>query len=114
MIETLGLQAGIESILKTDPVKGIAGTPEDLANRDASFGNNKKPEIKGLSFYQLFCMALNDFTLKILMVAAVVSIILSTATAEEEHRSTAWIEGFSMIMAVFIVSMVTTVNDLKK
>lgn len=48
------------------------------------------------------------------MVAAVVSIILSTVTAKPGHESTAWIEGFSMIIAVFIVSMVTTINDMQK
>lgn len=76
------------------------------------FGSNKKAEIESLTFVQLMLQALNDFTLKILMVAAVFSIGLSTATAEESHRSTAWIEGFSMIIAVLIVSMVTATNDL--
>jgi len=70
--------------------------------------------VKTLTFWQLFYAALNDFTLKILMVAAVVSIVLSTVTAKPGHESTAWIEGFSMIIAVFIVSMVTTVNDMQK
>lgn len=34
--------------------------------------------------------------------------------AEEDHRSTAWIEGFAILVAVALVVMVTAVNDLKK
>lgn len=59
-------------------------------------------------------MALNDFTLKILIIAAIISITLQTITAEEHHRATAWIEGFSMLIAVVIVSCVTAINDLQK
>jgi Ca2+-transporting ATPase len=46
--------------------------------------------------------------------AAVLSIVLNTATASPEHRSTAWIEGFSILMAVAIVVFVTATNDFQK
>jgi len=49
--------------------------------------------------------------LKILIVAAIVSIIVETATSDESHRSTAWIEGFAILVAVLISSGITTVND---
>lgn len=52
--------------------------------------------------------------MKILIVAAVVSIIIETATAEESHRSTAWVEGFAILIAVFVCSMVSSVNDYQK
>lgn len=68
--------------------------------------------MKALTFIQLLLMALNDFTLKILLIAAIISIAIQTATVDEHHRSTAWIEGFSMIIAVIIVSSVTAINDL--
>ena len=44
--------------------------------------------------------ALGDFTLVILSIAAVVSIVLSTATASDEDRSHAWVEGnqFNIIL----------------
>ena len=35
-------------------------------------------------------------------------------TASADHRSSAWVEGFSMIVAVVIVSSVTAINDLQK
>lgn len=85
-----------------------------MAEREQLYGHNRKPEVKLVSFWSLLKMALNDFTLKILMVAAVVSIVLSMATATKAHLSTAWIEGFSMLLAVVIVSVVTAVNDMQK
>lgn len=47
------------------------------------------------------------------MVAGIASIIINMIM-EEEERSTAWIEGFAIIMAVLIVVFVTAYNDLKK
>lgn len=34
--------------------------------------------------------------------------------AEADHRETAWIEGFAILVAVALVVVVTAVNDLKK
>jgi len=45
------------------------------------------------------------------MVAAVVSMVISTATAKPEDRSHSWIEGFAILVAVFVCSMVAAVND---
>jgi hypothetical protein len=68
------------------------------------YGNNKRPALATKSFCELLYGALNDFTLKILLVCATVSIIISTATAKEDHRSTAWIEGFAIYFAVALSS----------
>lgn len=57
--------------------------------------------------------ALDDLILKALIVAGIGSIIINMIL-EEEERSTAWIEGFAILLAVFIVSFVTAYNDLKK
>ena len=40
---------------------------------------------------ELFCDAMEDFTLRILLVAAILSIVLETSTAKAEERSKAWI-----------------------
>ena len=58
--------------------------------------------------------ALEDFTLRILIVASIVSIAIQVGTATPDHRSIAWIEGAAIIMAVTVVSMVTSINDYKK
>lgn len=57
---------------------------------------------------------MEDVTLRILLVAAILSIILSTSTAHAEDRSQAWIEGFAILVAVFVCAMVTAVNDYQK
>lgn len=51
--------------------------------------------------------------LRLLLVAGVVSIILEMIF-HADNRSVAWIEGFAIILAVFIVVLVTAINDRKK
>ena len=58
--------------------------------------------------------AFNDFTLRILLVAACVSIVLSTSTAEAEERKIAWVDGFAILIAVFVCAMVSAANDYQK
>jgi len=66
--------------------------------------------LKGL--IELILDALEDFTLRILLVASVVSIAISVGTAHNnEERSHAWIEGFAIFVAVFVCASVTAVND---
>lgn len=48
------------------------------------------------------------------MVASVVSIAIEVGTADADHRSTAWIEGVAVLMAVFISATVQSVNDYQK
>ena len=49
-----------------------------------------------------------------MLVAACLSIILETSTADAEDRKIAWIEGFAILIAVFVCAMVTAVNDYQK
>ena len=65
------------------------------------------------AFCELFFEALQDMTLIILMVAAVASIVVNMIM-EAEHRSTAWIEGFAILMAVFVSSFVQALNNYQK
>lgn len=55
---------------------------------------------------------MDDLILKILIVAGIASIIINVAM-EEEERTTAWVEGFAILLAVAIVAGVTAWNDLK-
>ena len=66
------------------------------------------------SFCELLWEALQDLTLKILVVAAVASIVIEVATSDDDHRSIAWIEGFAILVAVFACSTVAAANDYKK
>lgn len=64
-------------------------------------------------FFELIWNTLEDFTLRILLVSAVVSVI-ANMIVEAEHRGIAWIEGFAIFMAVLISSTVTAANDYQK
>jgi len=108
-----GLQVLVTG-LNSDPKKGIKGDRSDLMDREASFGHNRKPEVKPKGLCELLLDALDDFTLKILIVAAIVSIIVEVSTASDDHRSTSWIEGFAILVAVAISSGITAVNDFQK
>lgn len=64
---------------------------------------------------ELLLEALSDFTLKILMAAAIISIIVEMLAAEDgDERKVAWIEGFAILIAVFVCSMVTATNNYQK
>ena len=49
--------------------------------------------------------------MRVLMVAAVISIIIDTSTADSTHLPTAWVEGFAILVAVAVVTNVTAFND---
>jgi len=60
-----------------------------------------------------FCWeALEDFTLRILLVCGIVSLILGVTI--DEHPEIGWIDGFAIILAVVIVVLVTGINDYQK
>lgn len=48
--------------------------------------------------------------MRILIVASLVSIVIEVAT-NEDHRNTAWIEGFAILVAVIVCCNVTAIND---
>jgi magnesium-transporting ATPase (P-type) len=48
------------------------------------------------------------------MAAALLSIVLETVSADADHKSSAWIEGFAILVAVFVCASVSSVNDYQK
>ena len=55
---------------------GIYGDPEDIQERLSVYGTNKKPVKEPPGFFELVCEALEDFTLRILIVAALLTIAI--------------------------------------
>ena len=102
---------GLAQKLYSSTENGING--DDLDERDKAFGTNAKEPPKRTGFCKLMLMAMDDLMLKILLVAAVISLIVSMIF-EEEHREIAWVEGAAILVAVFVVSSVTAWNDYKK
>ncbi|KAM6126661.1 plasma membrane calcium-transporting ATPase 2 isoform 7-T7 [Phoenicopterus ruber ruber] len=128
--ETYGETEGLCRHLKTSPTEGLAGTAADLEKRKLIFGKNFIPPKKPKTFLQLVWEALQDVTLIILEIAAIISLGLSfyqppgegnegcgTAAggAEDEGEAEAgWIEGAAILLSVICVVLVTAFNDWSK
>uniref|UniRef100_V9K8J9 Calcium-transporting ATPase n=1 Tax=Callorhinchus milii TaxID=7868 RepID=V9K8J9_CALMI len=116
--------------LKTSPVEGLSGNPSDLDKRKLVFGQNFIPPKKAKTFLQLVWEALQDVTLIILEIAAIISLGLSfyrppggdselcgevSGGAEDEGEADAgWIEGAAILLSVICVVLVTAFNDWSK
>ena len=73
---------GISNKLKVDLTKGLSG--DSFPARTEFFGNNYREKIKAKSFCTIFFEALDDFMLKILIVAATFSLIFEYIGADPE------------------------------
>jgi hypothetical protein len=52
--------------------------------------------------------------LKLLLVCACISIAVDMGFADEHERAYAWVEGFSIFVAVACVSLVSSISDYSK
>ncbi|XP_022597944.1 plasma membrane calcium-transporting ATPase 1-like isoform X1 [Seriola dumerili] len=128
--DTYGDVQGLCRRLKTSPIEGLSGNPVDLEKRHTSFGKNFIPPKKAKTFLQLVWEALQDVTLIILEIAAIISLGLSfyhppggdteacgevAGGVEDEGEAQAgWIEGAAILFSVIIVVLVTAFNDWSK
>ncbi|XP_040851124.1 plasma membrane calcium-transporting ATPase 2 isoform X2 [Ochotona curzoniae] len=128
--ETYGDTEALCRRLKTSPVEGLPGTAPDLEKRKQIFGQNFIPPKKPKTFLQLVWEALQDVTLIILEIAAIISLGLSfyhppgesnegCATAQggaedEGEAEAGWIEGAAILLSVICVVLVTAFNDWSK
>ncbi|XP_068818837.1 plasma membrane calcium-transporting ATPase 3 isoform X13 [Capricornis sumatraensis] len=128
--EAYGDVGGLCRRLKTSPTEGLADNANDLEKRRQIYGQNFIPPKQPKTFLQLVWEALQDVTLIILEVAAIVSLGLSfyappgeeseacgnvSAGAEDEGEAEAgWIEGAAILLSVICVVLVTAFNDWSK
>ncbi|XP_039504611.1 plasma membrane calcium-transporting ATPase 2 isoform X1 [Pimephales promelas] len=128
--EDYGGVEGMCQRLKTSPTEGLTGDATDLDKRKEVFGQNLIPPKKPKTFLQLVWEALQDVTLIILEIAAMISLGLSfyqppgegsescgtaAAGAEDEGEAEAgWIEGAAILLSVVCVVLVTAFNDWSK
>ncbi|RZC38902.1 plasma membrane calcium-transporting ATPase 2 [Asbolus verrucosus] len=115
---------GVQEICKklyTSPSEGLSGSQVDLEHRRETFGSNSIPPKPPKTFLQLVWEALQDITLIILEVAAIVSLGLSFYKPAEEdvpfaddETSHGWIEGLAILISVIVVVLVTAFNDYTK
>ncbi|KAM4711890.1 plasma membrane calcium-transporting ATPase 1 isoform 4-T5 [Anableps anableps] len=128
--ESYGDTQGLCNRLKTSTTDGLSGQPPDIEKRKTVFGQNLIPPKKPKTFLQLVWEALQDVTLIILEVAAVVSLGLSFYRPPDTERShcgraaggveddseseAGWIEGVAILLSVICVVLVTAFNDWSK
>lgn len=89
---------GMESIMEklyTSADRGLSGNKADVDHRRETFGSNTIPPKPPKTFIQLVCEAVQDITLIILIVTALVSLVLSSPENEELCKwITSWWENF--------------------
>ncbi|XP_055726182.1 plasma membrane calcium-transporting ATPase 1-like [Salvelinus fontinalis] len=128
--DSYGDVQGLCRRLKTSPIEGLSGNPVDLEKRHTAFGKNFIPPKKPKSFLALVWEALQDVTLIILEIAAVISLGLSfyhppggdselcgetaSGVEDEGEAQAGWIEGAAILFSVAIVVLVTAFNDWSK
>ncbi|XP_076589579.1 plasma membrane calcium-transporting ATPase 1-like isoform X1 [Chaetodon auriga] len=128
--ECYGDVNGLCARLRTSPIEGLDGNSEDIDRRKQEFGQNLIPPKKPKTFVQLVWEALQDVTLIILEVAAIISLGLSFyrppdaerqncgsaagGIEEEGEGETGWIEGAAILLSVVCVVLVTAFNDWSK
>jgi magnesium-transporting ATPase (P-type) len=97
--------------VKSNQATGLLST-DDFSERIEYYGRNKPPKDKKFTYFEMCWNALKDPTLRVLVVAGLVSLIIGVVL--EKHPEYAWIEGFAIIVAVFVVVNVGAINDFQK
>ncbi|ESO09994.1 hypothetical protein HELRODRAFT_72729 [Helobdella robusta] len=111
--------------LYTSTTDGLSSNPAELEERKLVFGSNVIDPEPAKSFLCLMWEALQDITLIILIVAAFISLVLSFYQPpiddedsfghhDQSESKAGWIEGAAILIAVFVVVIVTSFNDWRK
>ena len=107
-IKELGGAEGIMEKLKTELKIGI----RSIDNRENDFGSNKVFIEPVPPFCSYVYEALEDLMIRILIAAAFIQIILGATLSDDPSKD--WIDGFSIIIAVLVVTLVGSVTNYQK
>ncbi|EQC26758.1 hypothetical protein SDRG_15408 [Saprolegnia diclina VS20] len=114
-LATLGGIEGVAATLKSSLVAGLdSNNAQDLQAREDVFGRNYIEPEKSASILELMWEAFHDSTIIVLTISGTISIILGFAVPHEGGSGADWIEGASILGAVFLVITVSAVNDYQK
>ena len=91
--------------LKSDIEIGLT----NLEGREEAFGSNKVFVEPVPHFCNYVWEALKDLMVRILIVAAIVSIVLGCTFSDDPSKD--WIDGVSIVIAVLVVVLVGSVTD---
>ena len=95
-------------LLKTNTETGL----DSLEGREEAFGSNKVFVEPVPHFCSYVWEALKDLMVRILIIAAIVSIVLGCTFSEDPSKD--WIDGFSIVIAVLVVVLVGSITDYQK
>lgn len=104
----LGLE-GLARKLSVSMEKGVC--PSEISNRQRIYGLNQFVEKPSRPFFMFVWDTLQDLTLIILMVCAVISIGVGIAT---EGWPKGMYDGLGIILCIFLVVLVTAISDYKQ
>eukprot|EP00767_Chilomastix_cuspidata_P003578 gnl/Chilomastix_cuspidata/37.p1 GENE.gnl/Chilomastix_cuspidata/37~~gnl/Chilomastix_cuspidata/37.p1 ORF type:complete len:1035 (-),score=582.19 gnl/Chilomastix_cuspidata/37:51-3155(-) len=115
-LEKMGGIGEIVRRLETHPENGLPQDEIDsgFADRKTQYGVNYIKPIPPKGFFYLWIMALDDLTMIILLVSAIISLILGLIPALNEEDDMGWLDGTAILVAIVIVCTVTAVNDYSK
>ena len=114
-----------DQIKRTVTMGSMTATPKktsenSFGDRRRIFKDNRLPEKKAKTFWQLAWIAYNDKVLILLSVAAVVSLALgiyqtvNPAPSEVHEARVEWVEGVAIMVAILVVTFVGALNDWQK
>ena len=98
----------IVKLLKTNADTGL----DSLDGREEAFESNKVFVEPVPPFCSYVWEALKDLMVRILIVEAIVSIVLWCTFSEDPSKD--WIDGFSIVIAVLVVVLVSSITDYQK
>ena len=90
---------------------GIEGKADDIKSRMDKYGSNEPILKEPLTLYEIIMDNFEDPTMRILVAAAAVSLVLGVMS---EGYAKGWIEGTSILVAVVIVVGVGSFNNYVK
>ncbi len=99
------------------PPASARSTGDAFADRKRIFKDNRLPEKKSKSIFELAWMAYKDKVLILLTGAAVISLALGiyqSVSAAEGETAVEWVEGVAIMAAILIVVVVGATNDWQK
>ncbi|TFK75096.1 calcium-translocating P-type ATPase [Pluteus cervinus] len=118
---TLRAGAGPGASHRHDPEKAHEWTPETapLAHRQHIYGTNTLPQRASKSLLALMWLALKDKVLVLLSIAALISLALGFyqdfgIPRAPDEPPVDWVEGVAIMIAIFIVVIVGSLNDWQK
>jgi Ca2+ transporting ATPase len=101
-------EAGLCTSLK----EGLDETPEQRSHRSTIFDTNERPPDKPIRFCEFVLEALSDKIIIILIFAACVEIGIGLGFGRRPELD--WIDGFAIIIAVIVVTLVGSINNYNK